>query len=58
MSQEQSNIIDYLVCVIGPFAQQFSLTNAKAYKYLRCFYANNKRLLIKMSLEQTYLRIV
>ena len=34
MSKEQSNIIEYLVFVIGAFAQQFSLTNAKAYKYL------------------------
>ena len=35
MSKEQSNIIEYLVCVIGAFAQHFSLTNAKAYQYLR-----------------------
>ena len=35
MSKEQSNIIEYLVCVIGAFAGQFSLTNADAYKYLR-----------------------
>ena len=35
MSKEQSNIIEYLVCVIGAFARQFSLTNAKAYQYLR-----------------------
>ena len=31
MSKEQTNIIEYLVCVIGAFARQFSLTNAKAY---------------------------
>ena len=37
MSKEQSDIIEYLVCVIGAFARQFSLTNAKAYKYLREF---------------------
>ncbi|MBP3214430.1 MAG: DUF3791 domain-containing protein [Bacteroidaceae bacterium] len=35
MKKEQSNIIAYLVCVIGAFAQQFALTNAKAYQYLR-----------------------
>ena len=35
MTREQSNVIEYLVCVIGAFAQQFSLTNAKAYQYLR-----------------------
>lgn len=35
MSKEQANIIEYLVCVIGAFARQFSLTNAKAYQYLR-----------------------
>ena len=35
MSKEQSNIIEYLICVIGAFARQFSLTNAKAYQYLR-----------------------
>ena len=33
MTREQSNIIEYLVCVIGAFAQHFSLTNAKAYQY-------------------------
>ena len=35
MSKEQTNMIEYLVCVIGAFARQFSLTNAKAYQYLR-----------------------
>lgn len=35
MSNEQSTIVEYLVCVIGAFARQFSLTNAKAYRYLR-----------------------
>ena len=35
MSKEQANVIEYLVCVIGAFAWQFSLTNALAYKYLR-----------------------
>lgn len=39
MSTEQSNIIEYLVCVIGAFAQQFSLTNAKAYQYLHRYKA-------------------
>ncbi len=34
-ANEQSNIVEYLVCVIGAFARQFSLTNAKAYEYLR-----------------------
>ena len=35
MSKEQSNIIEYIIWVIGSFARQFSLTNAKAYEYLR-----------------------
>ncbi len=35
MPKEQANIIEYLVCVIRAFARQFSLTNAKAYQYLR-----------------------
>lgn len=39
MSKEQSNIIEYLVCVIGAFAKQFSLTNAKAYDYLNRYKA-------------------
>lgn len=37
MEREQSNIIEYLVCVIGAFAKQFALTNAKAYEYLRTY---------------------
>ncbi len=37
MSKEQRNIIEYLICVIGAFAMRFSLTNAKAYHYLRQF---------------------
>lgn len=35
MSKEQSNIIEYLVCVIGAFAKRFSMTNANSYEYLR-----------------------
>ncbi|MBR6196921.1 MAG: DUF3791 domain-containing protein [Bacteroidaceae bacterium] len=35
MSKEQRNTIEYLVCIIGAFANRFSLTNAKAYQYLR-----------------------
>jgi hypothetical protein len=35
MSRDKVNIIEYLVCVVGAFARQFSLTNAAAYKYLR-----------------------
>lgn len=35
MSKEQINKIEYLVCVIGAFARHFSLTNAKAYQYIR-----------------------
>lgn len=35
MSKEERNTIEYLVCVIGAFAHRFSLTNAKAYQYLR-----------------------
>lgn len=37
MSKEQSNIVEYLVCVIGAFAKSYSLTNAMAYRYLRDF---------------------
>lgn len=37
MSKEQSNILEYLVCVIGAFAERFALTNAKSYQYLRQF---------------------
>ena len=37
MPKEQINIIEYLVGVIGAFAKHFSLTNAKAYRYLRDF---------------------
>ncbi len=37
MSREQSNILEYLICVIGAFAQRFALSNAKAYQYLREF---------------------
>ncbi len=35
MSQKQSNMLEYLLCVIGAFAGQFMLTNAAAYRYLR-----------------------
>ena len=31
----RSNMIEYLLCVIGAFAGQFMLTNASAYRYLR-----------------------
>ena len=37
MSKEQSNILEYLICVIGAFAQKFALSNEKAYQYLREF---------------------
>ena len=37
MPKEQANMIEYLVCVIGAFAKHFSLTNAKAYQYLRSY---------------------
>lgn len=37
MSKEQSNIIEYLICVIGAFAHRFALSNAKSYQYLREF---------------------
>ena len=35
MSKEQSNILEYLICVIGAFARRFSITNSRAYFYLR-----------------------
>lgn len=31
------NIIEYVTCCVGAFAQQHSLTNAQAYSYLRRF---------------------
>ena len=37
MSKEQHNIVEYTVCIIGAFAKRFSMTNAKAYRYLRDF---------------------
>ena len=37
MSQEHSNIIEYVVCVVGAFAHHFSLSNAKAYQYIKKF---------------------
>ncbi len=52
MSMDQSNIIEYLVCVIGAFAQQFSLTNAKAYQYL-CQYKGLEFLTKHYGVEHT-----
>lgn len=37
MTREMSNIIEYLVCCIGAFANKYALTNAKAYQYLHAF---------------------
>lgn len=34
MSEEKINIIEYLVCCVGAFAQRFGLTNRQAYQYL------------------------
>lgn len=34
MSKENINIIEYLVCCVGAFAQRFALTNRQAYQYL------------------------
>lgn len=35
MSKKQSNILEYLICVIGAFAIQYSITNAQAYLYMQ-----------------------
>lgn len=34
MSKENINVIEYLVCCIGAFAQRFEITNQQAYRYL------------------------
>lgn len=34
MSKENINIIEYLVCCVGAFAQRFAMTNRQAYQYL------------------------
>lgn len=33
-SDQMANIVEYLVCCIGAFAQQYQLTNEAAYRYL------------------------
>lgn len=35
MSSKQSNILDYIVCCVGAFAERFSISNTQAYRYLR-----------------------
>lgn len=35
MSKLQSEILEYIVCCVGAFAERFSITNSQAYKYLR-----------------------
>lgn len=35
MSTEQSNILEYIICCIGAFAERFSITNGQAYQYLQ-----------------------
>lgn len=37
MSKEDINIIEYLVCCVGAFAQRFAMTNRQAYQYLHQF---------------------
>ena len=34
MNKDLSNVIEYLVCCIGAFAERFSLTNGQSYSYL------------------------
>lgn len=35
MSKHQSDILEYIICCVGAFAERFSLTNGQAYKYLQ-----------------------
>ena len=37
MSSETQNIIEYLVCCIGAFAEHYDLSNQQAYKYLESY---------------------
>lgn len=39
MPQKQSNILEYLICMIGAFAERFSLSNKQAYHYLSRYHA-------------------
>jgi len=34
MTQYQNNILEYIICCVGAFAEHFSITNAQAYRYL------------------------
>lgn len=35
MTREQSNMVEYIVVIVGAFAHLHLLTNGKAYQYLR-----------------------
>lgn len=35
MSKLQSEILEYIICCVGAFAERFSITNRQAYMYLK-----------------------
>lgn len=35
MGKLQNEILEYIICCVGAFAERFSLTNGQAYKYLQ-----------------------
>lgn len=35
MSKAQLEILEYLICCIGAFAERFSISNGQAYRYLK-----------------------
>ncbi|MBQ0062291.1 MAG: DUF3791 domain-containing protein [Bacteroidales bacterium] len=35
MSKYQTDVLEYIVCCVGAFAERFSLTNGQAYRYLQ-----------------------
>lgn len=34
ISPRQSNLLDYIICCIGAFAERFSISNTQSYRYL------------------------
>lgn len=34
MSKLQSEILEYIICCVGAFAERFSISNSQAYNYL------------------------
>ncbi|MBQ0063449.1 MAG: DUF3791 domain-containing protein [Prevotella sp.] len=35
MGKHQSDILEYIICCVGVFAERFSLTNSQAFKYMQ-----------------------